>query len=180
MATPSSGCNSVHYSAHSNPNLTGVMRSSSSSGLIARSSSHPPEMFCWDEAVPSHPIQCITAVSDVETQTEVDILHQYVTQNPRKILEILGLNPDLITAHLYKSNMKKSKTVPNSLMRSESYQFRRSNDKGSSSLEKGESMMNIRECSFFWDPSNSRSGDDLKIFEAINVKTKYEKQNFQS
>lgn len=93
MTTPSSGPGSGHCSTHSNPNITRLPHSSSGNGMIARSTSHPPEMFCWNEPVtPHHLISYV----DREIQTDFDIIHNFIVENPRRVLQILGLDPDVI------------------------------------------------------------------------------------
>lgn len=77
--------------------------------MLARSSSHPPEMFCW-EGPPSSSFPVLTTYVDTETQTEAaDCIRQYIVQNPRKVLEILGFDPDKM---LNKANIKKSHSIP--------------------------------------------------------------------
>lgn len=93
MTTPSSGPGSGHCSTHSNPNITRLPRSCSGNGMIARSTSHPPEMFCWNESVtPHHLISYV----DREIQTDFDIIQNFIVENPRRVLQILGLDPDVI------------------------------------------------------------------------------------
>ncbi|XP_049823691.1 potassium voltage-gated channel subfamily H member 8 isoform X2 [Aethina tumida] len=109
MATPPS-MSSTNYSAHSNPNLAHLHHS----GILARSSSHPPEMFCWDDnsTPPFHALSNVT-YEDKETQTVnnyIDIIRQYVIRNPREALRWLGLDPDVI---MEKATIKKSFSIPN-------------------------------------------------------------------
>lgn len=107
MATPSSGHGSVHYSAHSNPNITDVHHSS---GILARSNSHPPEMFCWEGAPPSPRAILPATLMDKETQTDgEEFLRHFVQENPKIILEILGLDSEKV---LNRVNLKKSHSNP--------------------------------------------------------------------
>ncbi|KAL1498113.1 hypothetical protein ABEB36_008966 [Hypothenemus hampei] len=117
MATPSSGHGSAHYSAHSNPNITEVHHSS---GVLARSNSHPPEMFCWDGAAPS-PSQIVSSVilEDKHTQTDDDqLLRNFVQENPKFILELLGLDSENILSRV---NLKKSHSNPDYTCRNDRY-----------------------------------------------------------
>jgi hypothetical protein len=65
--------------------------------MLPRSSSHPPEIFCWEN---SEPILGgnVNFMLDKETQTDelLDLLEQYVLQNPHRVLLILGLDADTI------------------------------------------------------------------------------------
>ncbi|XP_039292753.1 potassium voltage-gated channel subfamily H member 8 isoform X2 [Nilaparvata lugens] len=76
--------------AHSNPNLPRV----NNAGMLPRSSSHPPEMFCWDSQDDSYQPTLI----DCETQTDdlVELIRLFVTLNPRMTLVWLGLDPELV------------------------------------------------------------------------------------
>ncbi|RZF48288.1 hypothetical protein LSTR_LSTR014494 [Laodelphax striatellus] len=76
--------------AHSNPNLPRV----NNAGMLPRSSSHPPEMFCWESQDDSYQPTLI----DNETQTEdlVELVRLFVILNPKMALLWLGLDPDLV------------------------------------------------------------------------------------
>ena len=91
--------------AHSNPNLP----DKGSTVLLQRSSSHPPEMFCWDNSEP-----IISFLSDKQTQTDEHLLEQFILQNPRRILMILGLDADTI---LTKKVTTTEVTIPANSMR---------------------------------------------------------------
>lgn len=69
MTSPSSGPGS---GAHSNPNIT---RIPCSNAVLARSTSHPPEIFCWDEPPSPRVYKCLTSLVDQETQTETQVRH---------------------------------------------------------------------------------------------------------
>ncbi|XP_076646140.1 eag-like K[+] channel isoform X2 [Halictus rubicundus] len=76
------------YSPQSNPNLP--MPATRGSGVLARSSSHPPDAICWNPSV--------TWMSDGTTQTEwpVDLFESWVRGNPHRVLRILELDPDVL------------------------------------------------------------------------------------
>ncbi|XP_077291084.1 eag-like K[+] channel [Arctopsyche grandis] len=96
MTTP------MHWNAaHSNPNIQwthgagGVL---SSGSTLARSSSHPPEMFCWEDERSGHQdSRCIK--TNRSTQTDIDDLYllpavtQYISENPATVMLLLGLDP---------------------------------------------------------------------------------------
>lgn len=130
--------------------------------MIARSSSHPPEMFCWDDPTSPHLITLV----DRGIQTEADIIHQYVAENPRKVLEMLGLDPDVITTTFYKSNIKKSATLP---IQSSTPSGNNNKKENRTRIEKDE----WKTCPFFWDTidnsdNTSRTEDYPRIFETVN------------
>nr|CAD7197040.1 unnamed protein product [Timema douglasi] len=84
--------------AHSNPNLPDNSLRNSHMPLLQRSSSHPPDMFCWNDDTPlltSHLV-------DRETQTDlpVEMMEQFVLQNPRRVLLLLGLEHDPLVSAL--------------------------------------------------------------------------------
>ncbi|XP_014485672.1 PREDICTED: potassium voltage-gated channel subfamily H member 8 isoform X1 [Dinoponera quadriceps] len=74
-------------SPQSNPNLP--TPANRGSGVLARSSSHPPDAICWNP-----PARLI----DASTQTDwpVDLLEAWVRANPHRVLKILNLDPDLL------------------------------------------------------------------------------------
>ncbi|XP_070164147.1 voltage-gated delayed rectifier potassium channel KCNH8 isoform X3 [Polyergus mexicanus] len=75
-------------SPQSNPNLP-TPAASHGSGVLARSSSHPPDAICWNP-----PARLI----DVSTQTDwpVDLFEAWVRANPRRSLKALGLDPNVV------------------------------------------------------------------------------------
>ncbi|XP_012534396.1 potassium voltage-gated channel subfamily H member 8 isoform X4 [Monomorium pharaonis] len=75
-------------SPQSNPNLP-TPAASRGSGVLARSSSHPPDAICWNP-----PERLI----DASTQTDwpVDLFETWVRANPRRALKALGLDPDIV------------------------------------------------------------------------------------
>jgi hypothetical protein len=83
--------------AHSNPNLPDNSLKQCNVMMLPRSSSHPPEIFCWEN---SEPVLGSNAnfMLDKETQTDelVDLIEQYILQNPHRVLLILGLDADAI------------------------------------------------------------------------------------
>lgn len=178
MTTPSSE-GSRHYPAHSNPNITRLSHCGSSNGILARSSSHPPEIFCWEDPIVTRgpPPPCLTSVIDETTQTEADeLLYHFVTQNPRKVLSMLGLDPDKITSTFYKTNIKKSHTFPGNsngkciFIDSSGDMYKadnRNKDVTVNTLE-SEQESTQKMCPFFWDPPNVYSNEENDVCEAIN------------
>ncbi|XP_017766583.1 PREDICTED: potassium voltage-gated channel subfamily H member 8 [Eufriesea mexicana] len=75
-------------SPQSNPNLP--TPASRGSGVLARSSSHPPDAICWDPP---------RRISDASTQTDwpVDLFESWIRANPRRVLRILELDPDTLS-----------------------------------------------------------------------------------
>ncbi|XP_011267428.1 potassium voltage-gated channel subfamily H member 8 [Camponotus floridanus] len=75
-------------SPQSNPNLP-TPAASRGSGVLARSSSHPPDAICWNP-----PERLI----DASTQTDwpVDLFEAWVRANPRRSLKALGLDPNVV------------------------------------------------------------------------------------
>ncbi|XP_030761068.1 potassium voltage-gated channel subfamily H member 8 [Sitophilus oryzae] len=159
MATPSSGHGSVHYSAHSNPNIADFRHSSS---MLARSNSHPPEMFCWDGPPPSpRPIISIT-VADKETQTEnEEILRKFVLENPKVILEILGLDSEKV---LNKVNLKKSHSNPDYTCKTDSCVAKQD----CSIIVDEDSESEQESTPFLWSQQGS-NGKRVQIFENLNL-----------
>lgn len=84
---------------HSNPNLGGGMGGMFFRGAtnLPRSSSHPPEMFCWDHEDPRNNT---LEVKSTQTDHPSDMFEQFVKENPRRVLVILGLDADLIMSAL--------------------------------------------------------------------------------
>ncbi|XP_031832379.2 eag-like K[+] channel isoform X3 [Nomia melanderi] len=78
------------YSPQSNPNLP--MPAARGSGVLARSSSHPPDAVCWNPSV--------TWMSDGSTQTAdwpAELFESWVRTNPQRVLRILELDPDVLS-----------------------------------------------------------------------------------
>ncbi|KOC66422.1 Potassium voltage-gated channel subfamily H member 8 [Habropoda laboriosa] len=75
-------------SPQSNPNLP--TPASRGSGVLARSSSHPPDAICWDPP---------TRMLDASTQTDwpADLFESWVKGNPQRVLRILELDPDALS-----------------------------------------------------------------------------------
>ncbi|XP_068082449.1 potassium voltage-gated channel subfamily H member 8 [Anabrus simplex] len=80
--------------AHSNPNLTHV----SNIPVLQRSSSHPPDMFCWETDVPQASCH-LTLEKDTQTSMPVDIFERFVLENPCRVLSLLGLNPHMVLSY---------------------------------------------------------------------------------
>ncbi|XP_014224768.1 potassium voltage-gated channel subfamily H member 8 isoform X2 [Trichogramma pretiosum] len=79
-------------SPQSNPNLptpSGRSSGAGSNGVLARSSSHPPDALCWNPPA---------RLASQQTQTDwpVDLLESWVRQDPHRVLRILGLDPELV------------------------------------------------------------------------------------
>ncbi|XP_012214779.1 potassium voltage-gated channel subfamily H member 8 isoform X3 [Linepithema humile] len=72
----------------SNPNLP-TPAAGRGSGVLARSSSHPPDAICWNP-----PARLI----DVSTQTDwpVDLFETWARANPHRVLKALGLDPNIV------------------------------------------------------------------------------------
>ncbi|RZC37990.1 potassium voltage-gated channel subfamily H member 8, partial [Asbolus verrucosus] len=168
MTTPSSCGGSVHYSVHSNPNLH---HSGSGNGILARSTSHPPEMFYWEESnSPPLTFRPFPTYVDRDTQTDNELLRRYVTQNPRQILEMLGLDPDKI---LNKANMRKSHSIPDdkgqvhlSVRNQNCFNCSHLNDIAVDIDEETDEGKG-EECPFLWD-QNAPEARNFQVFEAIN------------
>jgi hypothetical protein len=75
-------------SLQSNPNLPTPSRSCGS-GLLARSSSHPPDALCWNPPVRLHS-------QASQTDWPTDLLEAWVRSEPQRVLGILGLDPELL------------------------------------------------------------------------------------
>ncbi|XP_076679481.1 eag-like K[+] channel isoform X2 [Andrena cerasifolii] len=74
-------------SPRSNPNLP--TPANRGSGVLARSSSHPPDAICWNPPA---------RLCDVSTQTEwpADLFESWVKANPHRVLRILEIDPDVL------------------------------------------------------------------------------------
>lgn len=74
-------------SPRSNPNLP--TPANRGSGVLARSSSHPPDAICWNPPA---------RLCDVSTQTEwpADLFESWVRANPHRVLRILEIDPDVL------------------------------------------------------------------------------------
>ncbi|CAB3242043.1 unnamed protein product [Arctia plantaginis] len=76
------------HAAHSNPNL----QWNTPPNQLARSCSHPPDVFCWDQDRPQTPERPKVHRS---TQTE-PFLHsvtQYIMEHPATVMLLLGIDP---------------------------------------------------------------------------------------
>ncbi|XP_019756627.2 potassium voltage-gated channel subfamily H member 8 isoform X2 [Dendroctonus ponderosae] len=164
MATPSSGHASAHYSAQSNPNIADLHHSSSG---LTRSNSHPTEMFCWDGVPPARVVSTIT-VTDKETQTDAqEILRNFVQENPKIILEILGLDSTKI---LNRANLKKSHSNPDYTCRNDRYNEKciiNMNSKNDCSIVVDEESENeLENTPFLWNQP-LHNGRRVQIFENL-------------
>lgn len=74
-------------SPQSNPNLP--TPASRGSGVLARSSSHPPDAICWDPP---------TRRCDASTQADlpIELFESWVRANPHTVLRILELDPETV------------------------------------------------------------------------------------
>ncbi|KRT86714.1 hypothetical protein AMK59_2158, partial [Oryctes borbonicus] len=101
----------LQMTAHSNPNINRI-HSNPNNPILARSSSHPPEMFYWDEPL-SPPLIIVPQFVDNSTQTDFsDLFRQYILQNPCSVLEILGISPDVLSLTKYRQRLLKSRSTP--------------------------------------------------------------------
>lgn len=75
-------------SPQSNPNLPTPGRGGSS-GVLARSSSHPPDALCWNP-----PARLVS--QSTQTDWPADLLEVWVRSDPQRVLRILGLDPELV------------------------------------------------------------------------------------
>lgn len=120
MASPNSIGGTSHgpYPAHSNPNL--IQRHPGSIPILERSSSQPPDMFCWEDSITSMP-QRITTCADRDTQTDnllEQSVEQYILENPNKVLSMLGINSDLLPGKLNNGGLRRSRTTPDNHLHS--------------------------------------------------------------
>ncbi|KAJ8971823.1 hypothetical protein NQ317_002940 [Molorchus minor] len=164
MTTPTSMVGTVNYSAHSNPNIAHLHHSSSDKGMLARSNSHPPEMFCWEAPPsPSSYLPPIATFIDTETQTDsTDAIRQYVLQNPKTILEMLGLDAEKV---LNRVSLKKSYSIPDYTGRGRGYQGVDCYvDVDADEVEENEETKR-EDCPFLWNNEERR----VQIFESLNV-----------
>ncbi|CAG9585592.1 unnamed protein product [Danaus chrysippus] len=79
----------VWHAAHSNPNL----QWNTPPNQLARSCSHPPDVFCWDQQ--ERPLSPERPKINRSTQTE-PFLHcvtQYILEHPATVMLLLGLDP---------------------------------------------------------------------------------------
>lgn len=111
MTAPPLSTGIIQISAHSNPNINRI-HSNPTNPVLARSSSHPPEMFYWDEPL-SPPLIILPQFVDNSAQTDFDdLFRQYVLMNPYLVLEILGISPDILGLAKYKQKLLKSRSTP--------------------------------------------------------------------
>ncbi|XP_072381885.1 voltage-gated delayed rectifier potassium channel KCNH8 isoform X1 [Diabrotica undecimpunctata] len=169
MATPSSCSASViNYSAQSNPNIAHLHHSPSGNGILARSNSHPPEMFCW-EGPPSPPFPPIRTYIDSQTQTEstVTLMRQYILENPKRVLEMMGLDPEKIMNSV---EIKKSRSIPDYTNRLRNFaDFSGISENLNSPpdtclVEVETDVVRGENCSFSWN----KGGRKVQIFETLN------------
>lgn len=159
MTTPSSGAGSGHCATHSNPNITRLPHSCSGNGMIARSTSHPPEMFCWNEPVTQHHL---ISYVDREIQTDTDIMNNFIIENPRSVLEILGLDPDVIFTMFKKTDWLKTTTT--------------CNENESSDLNEKTNNEWLSSCPFYWDTSDKINGrrSSAKFYDTTSIVSSHE------
>ncbi|KAG6450091.1 hypothetical protein O3G_MSEX006360 [Manduca sexta] len=77
------------HAAHSNPNL----QWNTPPNQLARSCSHPPDVFCWDQQ--ERPITPERPKLHRSTQTEpfLNCVTQYIMEHPATVMLLLGLDP---------------------------------------------------------------------------------------
>ncbi|XP_063930893.1 potassium voltage-gated channel subfamily H member 8 isoform X1 [Zophobas morio] len=162
MTTPSSCGGSAHYSVHSNPNLH---HSGSGNALLARSTSHPPEMFYWEEQQsPPLAFRPFPTFAEVGTQTEDDeMIRRWVTQNPREVLEMLGFDADKI---LTKGSLRKSHSIPDDKGQVLSVQNRNCFKDVAVDIDEDTDEGKGEDCPFLWE--RNPEPRNYQIFEAIN------------
>ncbi|KAF5307673.1 hypothetical protein FQR65_LT06728 [Abscondita terminalis] len=172
MTTPTAD-NFKCYPAHSNPNIARYPHNNeNNNGILARSSSHPPEMFCWEDPILNNtPQRCITSSVDETTQTDTDTLfYRYITENPRKVLIMLGLDPDMVSYALCKNNIKKSHTFPNEIYKKvvndNKSDKSKADDRNVGVIEIGK---NSNTCPFFWNSTNVCSSDDTNTNSNLDL-----------
>ncbi|KAK4875230.1 hypothetical protein RN001_011652 [Aquatica leii] len=166
MTTPTAE-NFKCYPAHSNPNIARYPHHNDNNGVLARSSSHPPEIFGWEDPIIHTSQRCITLAVDETTQTDSDILfYHYVTENPRKVLTILGLDPDKVGYALHKNNIKKSHTFPSEIYKKiiidNKSDKSKADDRNIGIIDIGR---NQNVFPFFWKSTNVCSSDDTNSNE---------------
>ncbi|XP_071050671.1 voltage-gated delayed rectifier potassium channel KCNH8 isoform X2 [Onthophagus taurus] len=121
MTTPTTS--GPTYAAHSNPNIN-RLHGNSQDVILARSNSHPPEMW-WEEPLSPPRLQLFNRhFISVETQTDFDDqFRDYVLQDPIGVLRILGLDPEILSKN--NMSMKKSRSTPDA---SERFYLNENND----------------------------------------------------
>ncbi|XP_063377999.1 potassium voltage-gated channel subfamily H member 8 [Cydia fagiglandana] len=77
------------HSAHSNPNL----QWNTPPNQLARSCSHPPDVFCWDQQErPSTPDR-LKVHRHTQTEPFLHSITQYILEHPATVMLLLGLEP---------------------------------------------------------------------------------------
>lgn len=105
MSTPSKSNPNLtqRYPTHSNPNIQENGQwcgAKKKAPMLERSSSQPPDMFCWDDDDNDGDVECndnqivsnkIKTICDQQTQTDEQLLIQFVGQNQTLLRQILSL-----------------------------------------------------------------------------------------
>ncbi|XP_069365396.1 voltage-gated delayed rectifier potassium channel KCNH8-like isoform X5 [Maniola hyperantus] len=79
----------VWHAAHSNPNL----QWSSPPNQLARSCSHPPDVFCWDQQERSVSPDRPKINRSTQTEPFLHCITQYIIEHPATVMLLLGLDP---------------------------------------------------------------------------------------
>lgn len=119
-------------------------------------------MFYWETtSSPQLPFRPFVPLVNRETQTENFNIRKYITDHPREVLKILGLNPDSLL-----NKMKKSNSTPG--QRQLSVQNCNCNldfiDDVALDISDDQEEEN---CPFLWD--NRGEADNFQLFESIRV-----------
>ncbi|XP_026679954.1 uncharacterized protein LOC103509972, partial [Diaphorina citri] len=101
LATTSSNVASNRYPyplpAHSNPNLPHNTQCPQQRALLQRSSSHPPEMFCWESMDQERYAHCVS--QSTQTDYPIDMFESFVKENKLRVLEWLGLKHNVYSKY---------------------------------------------------------------------------------
>ncbi|KAI5720578.1 hypothetical protein M8J77_009037 [Diaphorina citri] len=122
LATTSSNVASNRYPyplpAHSNPNLPHNTQCPQQRALLQRSSSHPPEMFCWESMDQERYAHCVS--QSTQTDYPIDMFESFVKENKLRVLEWLGLKHNVYSKYRYSANDVTMKSTPAGLSNSSS------------------------------------------------------------
>ncbi|XP_049867039.1 potassium voltage-gated channel subfamily H member 8-like isoform X7 [Pectinophora gossypiella] len=75
------------HAAHSNPNL----QWNAPPNQLARSCSHPPDVFCWDQQ--ERPLTPTKMNRSTQTEPFLHLVTQYIMEHPATVMLLLGLDP---------------------------------------------------------------------------------------
>ncbi|XP_050672374.1 potassium voltage-gated channel subfamily H member 8 [Leptidea sinapis] len=79
----------VWHAAHSNPNL----QWNTPPNQLARSCSHPPDVFCWDQQERSTTPERPKVNRCTQTEPFLNCVTQYIVEHPATVMLLLGLDP---------------------------------------------------------------------------------------